>query len=181
MIKIPHAVTHVLIVVVLLEIFRHYFVKKKENFPLHYLIIGGLAGLIPDLDIFAYYILSYFGFAINEVHRTFSHTLFMPLLFIIFAGLSYGFKSKKLGERHLRLRNIFLVIAFGIFIHLLLDAILIGKIMPFFPVSSHSLGLNLISLFPASWQNSIMPSLDALLLIIWMISLEFRHKLSRYI
>ena len=175
----PHALTHVLVVIVLLEIFRHYVVKRKEAFPVHYIIIGGIAGLVPDLDIAVYYLLSYFGFTINEVHRTFSHNLFVPLLFGIFAGLSYSFKSKKLGVRHLKLRNIFLVIAFGIFVHLVLDVLLAGAIMPFYPISNHSFGLNLISIFPTAWQPSIMPSLDALLLILWLISLEFRHRISR--
>lgn len=181
MIKIPHAVTHVLVAIVLLELYRRYFVKNKEAFPLHYIIIGGIAALIPDLDIALFYLLSFFGFTINEVHRTFSHTLFLPLLFFILAGASYSFKSKKLGRKHLKLRNIFLVIGFGILVHLILDATLIGKIMPFFPLSDYSFGLNIMGFFPTQWHNTIMPSLDAVVLIAWLISLEIRHKISRYI
>jgi len=177
----PHAVTHVLVVIVLLELFRHYFIKNKENFPLHYLIIGGIAGLLPDLDIAIYYGLSFFGFTINEVHRTFSHNLFIPAFFVILAFVSYGFKSKKLGEHHLKLRNIFLVIAFGILMHLILDIALIGSIIPFYPLNDFKVGLNLLGFFPSAWQNTIMPSLDALLLIIWLISLEIRHRISKYL
>ena len=84
----PHAVTHVVVVIVLLELFRHYFVRNKETFPLHYIIIGGIAGLIPDLDIAVYYILSYFGYTISEVHRTFSHNLFVPAFFVILIAFS---------------------------------------------------------------------------------------------
>jgi len=163
----------------LLELFRHYFVKKKEAFPIHYIILGGIAALIPDLDILAYYILSSFGFSLTEVHRTFSHTLFIPALFVILGFSVYGFKSKKLGVRHLKLRNIFFVIAFGILTHLLLDATLAGSIMPFYPVSEYALGMNLISYLPEIIQPSFLPSLDALLLIIWLVSLEFRHNISR--
>jgi membrane-bound metal-dependent hydrolase YbcI (DUF457 family) len=174
----PHAVTHVLIVVVLLELFRHYIIKKKETFPLHYIIIGGIAGLIPDFDVLVYYASN---LPLNEVHRTFSHTLFFPVLFVILGFASYGLKNKKLGNKHLKIRNIFFVIAFGIFMHLVLDMLLAGSIMPVYPVLDYNFGLNLIGLFPLNWQASIMPSLDALLLIVWMISLELRHKMSKYI
>jgi membrane-bound metal-dependent hydrolase YbcI (DUF457 family) len=174
----PQAVTHFLIPVILLELFRDFFVKNKKSFPIHYIFIGGLAGLIPDLDIAVYYILSFFGFTIQEVHRTFSHTLFLPLLFIILALCFWNFKGKGLGKHHLKLRNIFFVIAFGTFLHLLLDAVISGGIMPFYPLSTYSFGLNLISLFPPLWQNTIMPTLDAILLILWMIYIEITHKIS---
>lgn len=177
----PHAVTHVVVVIVLLELFRHYFVKNKKTFPFHYIIIGGIAGLIPDFDVAAYYFLSFFGFPISEIHRTFSHNLFVPAFFVVLAIAVYGFKNKILGERHLKLRNIFLVISFGIFIHLVLDASLIGSIMPFYPISNYKFGLNLLGFFPSAWQETIMPSLDAVILIFWLISLEVRHKISRYI
>jgi membrane-bound metal-dependent hydrolase YbcI (DUF457 family) len=177
----PQAVTHFLIPVILLELFRYFFVKNKKSFPIHYIFIGGLAGLLPDLDIAAYYALSFFGFTIQEVHRTFSHNLFFPMIFVILGLIFYNFKTKGLGEHHLKLRNIFFVIAFGIFIHLLLDAVLSGGIMPLYPISNYTFGLNLIALLPPLWQATIMPTLDAILLILWMISLEMRHKISRFI
>src|SRR4030067_3414559 len=99
----PQAVTHFLIPVILLELFRDFFVKDKKAFPVHYVFIGGLAGLLPDLDIAVYYILSFFGFTLEEVHRTFSHNLFVPLIFVILGLLAYGFKNKELGRHHLKL------------------------------------------------------------------------------
>jgi membrane-bound metal-dependent hydrolase YbcI (DUF457 family) len=174
----PQAVTHFLIPVILLELFRDFFIKDKKSFPIHYVFIGGLAGLLPDLDIAAYYILSFFGFTIQEIHRTFSHNIFFPLIFIILALVFYNFKSERLGKHHLKLRNIFFVIAFGISVHLLLDAIISGGIMPFYPLSTYSIGLNLIGLLPTLWQNTILPTLDAILLILWMIYIEARHKIS---
>ncbi|MDO8528755.1 MAG: metal-dependent hydrolase [Nanoarchaeota archaeon] len=177
----PQAVTHFLIPVILLELFRDFFVKDKKHFPAHYVFIGGLAGLLPDLDVAVYYILSFFGFTMQEVHRTFSHNLFVPLFFVILSLIFYSFKNKKLGEHHLKLRNIFLVIAFGIFIHLLLDTLISGGIKPFYPISNFSIGLNLINIFPFSWRESIIPSLDAILLILWMIYLEVKHKISSFL
>lgn len=177
----PQAVTHVLVVLVLLEVYRDYFAKNKRAFPLHYVLIGGLAGLIPDLDIIVFYILSFFGYSFGEVHRTFSHNLFFPLLFAFLAVPFWSFKNKGLGERHMKLRNIFLVIAFGIFMHLILDSTISGFIMPFYPFSTYSLGLNLINLAPQSWHESLLPSIDAAILILWLIRLEIRHKISSFI
>jgi membrane-bound metal-dependent hydrolase YbcI (DUF457 family) len=174
----PQAVTHFLIPVILLEIFRDFIIKDKKSFSIQYVFIGGLAGLLPDLDIAAYYLLSFFGFTINEIHRTFSHNLFFPLIFVILGLVFYNFKGKRLGKHHLKLRNIFFVIAFGIFIHLFLDATVSGVIMPLYPLFDFSFGLNLIGLLPALWQGTIMPTLDAIILILWMIYIEIKHKIS---
>lgn len=177
----PYAVTHVLIAVILFELFRDYFVKNKGNFSFHYIFIGGIASLIPDFDIALYYVLYFLGFSIEQLHRTFSHTLLLPLIFFGLAFMSYNFKNKKLGEHHLKLRNIFLVIGFGILIHLVLDAVIVGRIVPFYPFSTYSFGIDLIKVFPLEWQKNIMQSFDAGLLILWIIYLEVRHKISSFI
>ena len=116
----PHAVTHVLIAIIIGSLIRDYIVKDKKKFPLHYVLILGIAGLVPDIDVAVYYVLSFFGFTMSQIHRTFSHNLFIPLLFVLLAGLFFSFKSEILGHKHLKLRNIFLITAFGIFIHLIL-------------------------------------------------------------
>jgi len=177
----PQAVTHFLIPLILLGLFQDFFVKNKKTFPIHYVFIGGLAGLLPDLDIAAYYLLSFFGFTIQEVHRTFSHNLFVPLIFVFLGIIFWNFKSRGLGKHHLKLRTIFFAIAFGVFMHLLLDVLVAGNIMPFYPFSTFAFGLNLISFLPHPWQNTILPTLDAVLLITWMIYLEVKHKISDFI
>ena len=177
----PQAVTHFVIPLILLGLFQDFIVKKKKSFPIHYVFIGGLAGLLPDFDIAIYYILSFFGFNISEVHRTFSHNIFFVLLFVILGFIFWNVKNKGIGKHHLKLRNIFFVIAFGVFIHLFLDATISGAIMPFYPFSNFAIGLNLISIFPLPWQNTIIPTLDAVLLILWMIYLEVKHKISDFI
>ena len=84
----PQAITHILIPLILVGLFRDYFVKNKKIFPLHYVLIAGIAGLIPDLDVAAYYLLSFFGYTLNEVHRTFSHNIFVPkILFFIASSI----------------------------------------------------------------------------------------------
>jgi len=177
----PQAITHFLIPVILLELYREFFIRNKKSFPIHYVFIGGLAGLIPDIDIAVYYFLSFFGFTIQEVHRTFSHNLFVPLAFVLLGLFFLKFKNKELGGHHLKLKNIFFVIAFGIFIHLLIDAIISGMIMPFYPLSNLTIGLNLVNFLPSPWHSTILPTLDAVLLILWMIYLEIKHKISEFI
>jgi len=179
----PHAVTHVLITIVLMSLIRDFYISKKgkKNFPLHYVLIAGVAGLLPDIDIVSFWVLNFFGFAISEVHRTFTHTLFTPLLFFL---LFLAFTNVKIGtlERHkLKLNVIFLMIAFGSFMHLLLDATLAGYIRPFYPFSLYSFGINLIGHLPERLQDLALPSLDAAILVIWLIYIELKHKISDFI
>lgn len=174
----PQAVTHFLIPVMLLELFRDLFVKDRKKFPVHYVFIGGLAGMLPDLDFAVYYILSFFGFTIHEVHRTFSHNLFVPLIFIVLAILFHKFKNKELGRHHLKLSIVFGVIAFGILTHLIMDWLFIDTIMLFYPFSTARFGLNLILLAPNAWQGILLPTIDAGLLIFWMVYLEWKHRIS---
>jgi len=177
----PQAVTHILIPIILLSLFRDFIVKDKKKFPLHYVLIGGIAGILPDLDLLAYYILGFFGFTLNELHRTFSHNLFFVLLFVLLGLLFIGTKNKELGKHHLKLGTIFFVIGFGAFIHLLLDALIVGEIVLFYPFSSYAIGLNLFRIFPDFWQGTLMASLDAGLLIVWLIYMEVKHKISDFI
>jgi membrane-bound metal-dependent hydrolase YbcI (DUF457 family) len=181
----PNAVTHVLIVIILLSLYRDIFFKgkKKEKFPLHYVLIGGIAGILPDLDVAIFYILSFFGFTLKELHRTFSHNVFVVLFFTI-VGIIFllsNFKNKELGRHHLKLHNIFFVISFGILIHLILDISISGIIRPFYPLSDYSMGFSLIKLLPDAWESSFVPSLDAALLVLWLIYMEIKHKVSDFI
>lgn len=48
-------------------------------------------------------------------------------------------------EKNKKALLLFGAISFGIFIHLLLDIIIQGSIMPFYPLSGLSIGLNLLT------------------------------------
>lgn len=174
----PHAVTHFLIPLILLGLFQDIFIKNKKYFPIHYVFIGGLAGLLPDFDIAVYYIASFFGFTIEEIHRTFSHTLFVPLLFIILGFVFWNINTKFLKKHKMKLRVVFFVIAFGTFMHIFLDSLISGVVMPLYPISYQVVGLNLISFLPPKWQESAIPTIDAILLILWVVYLEVKHKIS---
>lgn len=178
------AVTHVLIPLIILSLFRDFLKKEnKKKFPLHYVLIGGLAGLLPDLDVAAYYVLGFFGFTINQVHRTFSHNLFIVLFFIILGVIFYFSKLriKEFGKHGLKIHKVMFVISFGIFVHLVLDALIAGVIIPFYPFQDFFIGFYLIRLLPLAWQDSFIPSLDAALLVLWIIYLEVKHKISDFI
>lgn len=177
----PQAVTHILIALIIAELIRDYLVKDKKKFPLHYVLIAGVAGLLPDIDVALYWILYFFRYTLSEVHRTFTHTIFLPALFLIFAGVFWKVKIRELGKHHLKLHNIFLVVALGALIHLILDFVLSGVIRPLYPFFISEYGLNLVSFLPVPLNDIALPCLDAALLVLWLISIEVRHKISRFI
>jgi membrane-bound metal-dependent hydrolase YbcI (DUF457 family) len=177
----PQAVAHILVVLILLELFRAYLVKDKDKFPRHYILIGGIAAILPDIDMALFYLLSFFNFTIQEVHRVFLHNIFLPLIFLGLALIFIKFKSEKLGKMHLKLSKIFLIIAFGIAIHLVLDVLFSGTIEPFWPLSSLHFGINLAGYVPSSWHETFMASIDAGLFIIWIAYLELNHKIKSFI
>lgn len=179
----PQAVAHILFVLILVSLFRDkLFRKKKKSFPIYYVLIAGLGGVLPDFDVLAYWILYFFGFSFQEVHRTFMHTLFLPLVFffLYLAFILYPEKIK-IAKQTLNFSTIFLMISFGSFIHLFLDFIFYGKIMPFYPLFNTGFGLNIFGLLPEGLSELAAPSLDAGLLIIWLMYLEIKHKISDFV
>lgn len=179
----PQAAAHILIPLLVASIYRDMWISKndKRKFPLHYVLIAGISGIIPDLDILAFWILGSFGFTFTEVHRTFAHTIFVPLIFIALALVSHKIKVPQLGRHKLKLHVIFLVMAFGSFMHLFLDGTFAGYIAPFYPFSLTLIGINLFGYLPAHLINLAAPCLDAGLLIIYLIYLEWKHKISDFI
>ena len=78
----PYAVTHVLAAIILVELFREYIIKDNRKFPRYYILIAAIGGIIPDLDIGLVYIMHFFGFAVEQIHRTFLHSIFIPLILL---------------------------------------------------------------------------------------------------
>ncbi|MBU2496847.1 MAG: metal-dependent hydrolase [Nanoarchaeota archaeon] len=174
----PYAVTHILVPIIIVSIIRAYFVDKNK-FPLHYVLIAGIAGLLPDIDVPIWWILQNFGYTLLEVHRTFSHTLFVPIIFLLLAFITTKTHNHFLAKHKLKLNIIFYMIALGTLIHLLLDSILMGYIMPLYPFNTKLVGLNLIPV--TTLGMSIIAGIDAILLVLWLIHEELRHKISSFI
>jgi len=179
----PHTVAHILIVIILIELFREYIVKNNKKFPRYYILIAAIGAIIPDFDIIVYYVMYFFGFTLSQIHRTFLHTLFIPLILFLIGIFFYTekIKNSKLGKMHIHLPSIFFILSFGSFIHLVLDALIIGKIIPLYPFSAYSIGINLVGIFPKEWKNLILPSFDTLMLILWLFWMEFKLKIPKYI
>ncbi len=177
----PTAVLHVLLPLILMAFIKDYYDSRHKNkFPLHYVLIAGIAGLIPDLDVAAFWILHFFGFAYESIHRTFLHSLFIPLIFLILYFIFAKIK-KPIKKRKLKLSTIFLMLAFGSIIHLILDSIFQGFIMPFYPLSFFEIGLNLANYFSYPLDELFIPTLEAILLVLWLIWLQVKHKISDFI
>lgn len=177
----PYAATHLIIALIFGSLIRDYFVKDKKKFPLHYVLILALASLLPDLDFLVYWVSYALGFSIPEVHRTFSHNLFVPAIFFLLSLVTLKLKNKSLGKHHLKIHTLFWIIGLGILIHLALDASIAGTVMPFYPISDYSLGNEITSNFPEPLDRIFWPCLDAALIVLWLVYLEWKHKISDFI
>jgi len=178
----PYATTHILIAIILIELFREYVIKNNYKFPRYYILIAAIGGILPDLDVGAYYLLYFFGFSFEQVHRTFLHSLFFPLiLFLIGIFIYYtGIKNSEIRKRHLKLSTIFFILSAGSLLHLILDAVFWGQIVPFYPLMNYSIGFNLVEFFPEGFRSTIAPVIDAILMMFWLFWMEFKLKISNY-
>ena len=78
----PLAVTHVLLTIILVDLFRDYFTKHKKYFTLHTIFIAGVAGLLPDIDIPINWLLNSLGYSFDILkHGVITHTAFFGLIF----------------------------------------------------------------------------------------------------
>ena len=166
----PLAVTHVLLTIIVIDIFRDYIIKKKKLIPLHFIFIGGIAGLLPDIDIPLFWLLSFFNVNVAWFHGTFTHTFLIPAIILIASLITYK-KNKKAGI-------LLGVISFGYGFHILLDFIFYGtNLSPFWPF--------FMTKFRGITHYIDIPrlemGLDAVILLGWLYHEEKRHKISDFI
>lgn len=183
----PQAVTHILIPILIISIFRDFYLRKKEkkNFPLHYVLFAGLGGVLPDIDIPLSFLLNFLGIPEWNIHKTFTHSLFFSLilfaLFLIFIHSHEKAKVCNLGRHKLKLSTIFLMLAVGVTTHILLDSIGGEQAYFFYPISEQNYGINLFGYLPRDLRSFAPPTLDGILLVLWIIYLELKHKISDFI
>ncbi len=159
----PNAVTHVLAAMLVAVVIRRVFKKKFSSF---YVLVAGIAGLLPDIDIIIYWVLNLFTTVpLADVHRQFSHTIFVPLLFLVVALVLWESK-----EMFLTLA----MVSLGSFVHILLDGALAGGIMPLYPLSNYIFSLNLVAKIFGPVANTVLIGMDAILLVVWL-AYEYRH------
>lgn len=174
----PQAVTHIILPLVLADIYRDYIAKKRFN--IRYVLIAGLAGLLPDIDIlFAWLLKLFSNITISEVHRTITHSLFFPLLILVLFLSTKNYISKFLRKQKLKLNYVFLAIAFGTLVHIILDFTFSGSVYLLYPLSNFKIGLNLIPL--GYFEGTFFAGLDAIILVLWLVHEELKHRISDYI
>ncbi|MFH1972715.1 MAG: metal-dependent hydrolase [archaeon] len=164
----PNAVTHILIPLILLSFARHHIFKRK-NFPLYLVLIGGIAGLLPDIDVLFYWITSGFT-AYGEVHRLFTHNFVIGMGIFLIGLILLKYKDK--------IGKIFMVVGFGWVIHVLLDAIFSGIVYPFYPIWNIPFGLNLLS--ATIFSGTVYAGIDAILLVLWLVYEYWQHNIKEY-
>ena len=168
----PLAVTHVLLTIIVVDLYRDYITKHKKYFTLHTVFIAGFAGLLPDIDIPLNWVLSIFGAGI--LHRTITHTLLFGLIFLVPAFIFWYYKKHKIAVY-------FFVTTFGIIFHILLDFLFTGDgfgIMFLYPISNEMTNLNLLSSLA---KPHIAAGVDAIILLLWLWHEEIKHKISDFI
>jgi len=164
----PLAVTHVLLSIITIDIFRDYILKKKKLIPLNFLFIGGIAGLLPDIDIPLFWVLNLFT-DVAWFHGTFSHVFIIPAALLIASLFTYRYNRKA---------GILLgIISFGYGFHILLDFIFYGtNISPFWPFLVDFKGLTSFVHLPR-----LEMGLDAIVLLGWLWHEEKQHKIRDFI
>jgi len=173
----PFAVTHVLLAIIAVDLFRDYYMKQhKKYITLHTLVIAGIAGLLPDIDVPLNWLFTSFGYSIPILqHGYLTHTPFFGLIFLIPAFILWNKKKHKTA-------TYFFVITFGILFHLFLDYVLGGGapqgIMFFWPLSTIPFKLHLLANFNLA---SLPAGIDAVILLAWLWHEEKKHKISDFI
>ena len=156
------AVMHVIGAIIILDLLRHYVFGLKK-FPRYLVVIGGIAGLMPDIDIPLGWVVSWItGVRVHLHALSISHSFLWVLLFLLI-GLLFQVRGNE------KWRKIFYVIAVGWTIHLGLDWFYGEYKQLFWPFFTPA------SLFPSwnLWQYG--ESIDAILLVLWLVH-EETHK-----
>ncbi len=166
----PFAVTHMLVPMILLDIIRDNILKlSREKFQNKYILLAGLFGLIPDLDI----PLSLITIGNFSLHRTFSHSLWIPLFLITFSLVFWLLKKH-------RWSLIFLMGFVGFASHILLDFITGGDIYLLSPIINVPYGLNLFPVTEITDAVFVFVALDAILLWTWFFKIELKKRIQDF-
>lgn len=178
----PFAVTHILVPIVIVDLIRHHILEKehiqKHSFSTWYVLIAGLAGLLPDLDFVAQWAYNYIFGTNIYIHRTFTHTIYPVIVVFVFAVLFYEWDFKLFGFTNKQYSLFFLMLFAGFFAHVLLDCSITGEIDFLYPFGETSFCRGLIR---EDISGVKLAGLDAILLVIWLIYEEQRHKIRDFL
>ena len=166
------AVTHIILTIALLDIFRHYVFGLKK-FPRYLLVVGGIAGLAPDLDVPLGWVLSLLTGTSVNIHGLFTHSLFFAVLFVIIGAVLQYYKN-------LKWARIFYVIAVGWTFHIFLDC-LYGADYGLGSLKLFLWPLQILPTFCPSWNlYPYAHSTEAIILVLWLVHEEIHQKIKCY-
>lgn len=161
------AATHILIPIIILDLLRHYYLGLKK-FPRYLLLIGGIAGLAPDIDIPLTWLTHLLVTNNVDFHGTFTHSFFFVVIFFVLGTLFQWRNNKKWSM-------IFYVIAFGWFCHLFLDWLYGEYKTLFWPFA-----VTPWTIFPTWTLYTYGESIDAILLVLWLVHQELHNYIKDY-
>jgi len=162
-----YAVTHIILTIIVLDLFRHY-VFGKGKFPRYLLVIGGVAGLFPDIDVPLGWIYNLFTTSYVNLHGVFTHSILFPIIFLLI-GIILHYQQK------MKWAKISYVIAAGLFFHLILDCMFGGYTTFLWP-------LGITTGFCPQWGlSNYIAGIDAIILIVWLVHEEIHKKIKDYI
>lgn len=172
----PLAVTHVLLTIILVDLYRDYITKHKKYFSLHTILFAGIGGLLPDIDVPINWVLNSFGYFPDILkHGGVTHTPLFGLIFLIPA-----FILLKKGKY--KISVYFFVITFGILFHIFLDYLIGGGtyegIMWFYPFSTVTYKIHLLTNIGL---RNLAAGIDAIILLAWLWHEEIKHKIIDFI
>lgn len=173
-----YAVTHVIIAIILIDLYRDYIAKNK--FSTWYVLIGGIAGLLPDADYPIELIVRAITGTEVVIHRTFTHSVIYIAIFLLIALGFHLWKNKtfKLFKKKFTNKDVallFMIVATGWFIHLSLDCVFSGEEkLTWIPGTPLGFCTNQLS-------PEVTMGIDAIILLSWLIHEQWKHKIKDYI
>ena len=123
----------------------------------------------------------WFGFTLEQIHRTALHSVFVPLILLVLAFVFYEVKVGELGRHKLTLSKIFVMLAIGTVAHICLDGFISGSVHLLEPFWDYELGFNLVGYLPPELSGLAIATMEGILLIFWLVYLEWKHKISDFI
>ena len=173
----PYAVAHIILTIVAADIYRDYISKKR--FPMIYVLIAGIAGLMPDLDIPLGWLFNFvFGTSYN-FHRIYTHSLSYAIVFFLVSIIFLFSKKEEYAILKWRVPKdsivmFFIAMSFGWLMHIALDCGLAGdgylNLVPSIP----------LSFCPHPFSNQALAGFDAIILVLWLVHEQYRHDIKDY-
>ena len=173
----PYAVAHVILTIVIADIYRDYFAKRK--FPMIYVLIAGIAGLLPDIDILAGGLFNLIFKTHYNFHRVYTHSLLYAITFFVSSIIFLLARKKEYKIFNFHVQNhalvlFFFAMSFGWFMHVALDCALAAdgylNLIPSIP----------LSFCPSPFSNNVLAGFDAIILVLWLIHEQWKHDIVDY-